>query len=554
MKRLLLLCLLLFWSLFQGLHAQQMENFEVLWQVQSFHGDTEAFGIALAGGDLNGDGYVDLVIGSGEYIVSEFTGCVYVFWGDPLGIYDSLTILSNPIDALLGFGESLEVMDINGDGNEDLIVGDYMYYTGSWPPANMGRVYIYFGGVAFDTLPDLILDTPPPQSWWFGRSVANVGDVNGDGYEDLGVGAPGWPHAYPPIGKVYIYYGGPDLDDIPDVELVGFPDEQNFGLEIGGGEDVNGDGYDDVLVASMGPEDGNIVPLGRIFVFFGGNPMDSLWDFTVASRWGRRFGTTGGVVALKNFTHWGYADVAAAAHGVVDTVVVFRGEEHLKPNPAVKFVEEQQTANEDYGYDLAASRVLNFSALSASNRDYDNYRGKVYFYVGGYSFDTTADAFFEGQDSVAMLMGEVISPAGDITGNNIDELLVTNLVSYDPQRLPQQVWLITYTGTGIQEPPVFPPTRQRISIFPTVAKDFVNIVFTGIKQGPVGIFVYDATGRRIYTARKEVMSHEGQLTWHLVDKWGHRVPDGIYFLNILSGSRRVAMERVMVIKKSGGEP
>lgn len=553
MKRLLLSSLLLLWTLFQSLQAQQMENFEVLWQVQSFHGDTEAFGIALAGGDLNGDGYVDLIVGG--HTLPPYHGFVYVFWGPDFANAPDITLTSPWKPTSLPythFGLAVTSGDFNGDGVQDLAVGDENFYDGSRPTNSSGRVYVYFGGAAFDTLPDLILDTPPPQSWWFGRSVANVGDVNGDGYEDLGVGAPGWPYAYPPIGKVYIYFGGPGLDDIPDVELVGFPDEQNFGLEIGGGEDVNGDGYDDVLVASMGPEDGNIVPLGRIFVFFGGDPMDSLWDFTVASRWGREFGTTGGVVALKNFTHWGYADVAAAAHGVVDTGVVFRGEERIKPNPVAKLLEEQQTAIEEFGYDLAASGVLNFSALSVSNRDYDNYHGKVYFYVGGYSFDTTADAFFEGQDSVALLMGEVISPAGDITSNNIDELLLTNLVSYDPQRLPQQVWLITYTGTGIQEPPVFPPTRQRISIFPTVAKDYVNIVFSGMRQSPVEIIVYDATGRRIYT--KEVMSHEGQLSWRLVDQWGHRVPDGIYFLQVLTNRRKVAMERVMVIKKSGGEP
>ncbi len=553
MKRLLLLCLLLFWSLFQGLHAQQMENFEVLWQVQSFHGDTEAFGIALAGGDLNGDGYVDLIVGG--HTLPPYHGFVYVFWGPEFANFPDITLTSPWKPTSLPythFGLAVTTGDFNGDGIQDLAVGDENFYDGSWPANSTGRVYVYFGGAAFDTLPDLILDTPPPQSWWFGRSVANVGDVNGDGYEDLGVGAPGWPYAYPPIGKVYIYFGGPGLDDIPDVELVGFPDEQNFGLEIGGGEDVNGDGYDDVLVASMGPEDGNIVPLGRIFVFFGGDPMDSLWDFTVASRWGREFGTWGGVVALKNFTHWGYADVAAAAHGVVDTGVVFRGEERIKPNPVAKLLEEQQSAIEEFGYDLAASRCLNFSALSASNRYFNNRAGAVYFYVGGPSFDTLYDAVFTGSPEEARGRGNRISSVGDLNNDQIDELLVANLVSYDPYYLPAYVWLIQYTGTLVEESPNPPSLPLRVSVYPTVAKDFVNIVLSGMRQSPVEIFVYDATGRRIYT--KEVMSHEGQLTWHLVDKWGHRVPDGIYFLQVLTNRRRVAMERVMVIKKQGGKP
>ena len=178
----------------------------------------------------------------------------------------------------------------------------------------------------------------------------------------------------------------------------------------------------------------------------------------------------------------------------------------------------------------------------------------MYFYVGGPSFDTLYDALFTGSNQVARYRGNKISRVGSIDADQIDELLVANLVSYDPYYLPAYVWLIQYTGTLVEESPNPPSLPLRVSVYPTVAKDFVNVVFTGIKQGPVGIIVYDATGRRIYTARKEVMSHEGQLTWHLVDKWGHRVPDGIYFLQVLSNRRKVAMERVMVIKKQGGEP
>ncbi len=535
-----------------GLFAQQMENFEVLWQVQAFHGDTSAFGFALAGGDLNGDGYVDLVIAdktdANNY---PFTGAIYVFWGNNQNTYTDTFTINNPSSLppnLTDFPTSIAIGDFNGDGYDDLLAGD-QYWAEAPYLGYAGRAYVYYGGPTFDTIPDLVIG-PIYSDYALGRSVSNLGDLNGDGFEDFGIGAPMWP-GYPIIGRVHIFFGGPNLDETPDLTLVGFPDEQNFGLEIGGGEDVNGDGYDDVLVASWGP---GWPPQGRIFVFFGGDPMDSLWDFTVASRWGRFMGVDGGVVALKNFTHWGYADVAAAAHGVVDTGVVFRGEERIKPNPVAKLLEEQQTAIEEFGYDLAASRCLNFSALSASNRYFNNRAGAVYFYVGGPSFDTLYDALFTGSNQVARYRGNKISRVGSIDADQIDELLVANLVSYDPYYLPAYVWLIRYTGTGVQEPPDMPTMPLRISVYPTVAKDFVNIVFTGIKQGPVGIIVYDATGRRIYTARKEVMSHEGQLTWHLVDKWGHRVPDGIYFLQVLSNRGRVAMERVMVLKKQGGKP
>jgi len=527
-----------------GLFAQQMENFEVLWQVQSFHGDTEAFGIALAGGDLNGDGYVDLVIGSSTHYVGNYNGAAYIFWGPE---YSSLTIIHNPTQVNSYFGQSLDIGDFNGDNFADLLIGDASFSpdTYPWPPYS-GRVYLYYGGPQFDTIPDMIFG-PIPYAVAFGQKVANIGDVNGDGFQDIGIGSPLWP-GYPIRGKVYIYFGGPALDTIPDVQLVGFPDEQNFGLEIGGGEDVNGDGYDDVLVASWGP---GWPPQGRIFVFFGGNPMDSLWDFTVASRWGRFMGVDGGVVALKNFTHWGYADVAAAAHGNEDTVVIFRGEPRIKPNPVAK-LEESQPYSSDYGYDLAPLQTLNFSSLLVSDTYYrlqGTQRGCVYLYIGHPSyFDSTYDAIFIGEPggSEGNRVGASVAQIPDLTNDSINEVLTS---SYYVVNYIKQAWLLTYTGTLVDESPNPPSLPLRVSVYPTVAKDYVNIVFSGMRQGPVEIFVYDAAGRRIYTARKEVMSHAGTMRWDLVDRWGHRVPNGIYFLNILSGNRKVAMERVMVIKR-----
>src|SRR5262249_7644779 len=137
------------------------------------------------------------------------------------------------------FGTSAAwVGDVNGDGFDDLLVGAFRY------PAigSVGRAYLFFGGPAMDAVPDLIIDPPPGGSGWFGVSVASAGDFNGDGYPDFIIGAQQAGYE----GRAFIYYGGPSLDAVPDVTLIGETTGAltGFGASVASAGDVNGDGYD----------------------------------------------------------------------------------------------------------------------------------------------------------------------------------------------------------------------------------------------------------------------------------------------------------------------
>ncbi|MEW5761567.1 MAG: integrin alpha, partial [Candidatus Thermoplasmatota archaeon] len=108
----------------------------------------------------------------------------------------------------------------------------------------------------------------------FGWSVAGKGDVNKDGFGDIVIGAPNNDAKGVDAGRVYIYYGG--YDENVDVILTGSSDYDNFGNSVAIVGDLNKDGYDDVLVGA--PQFGKYKGTGYAELFFGGSPMNYIPD------------------------------------------------------------------------------------------------------------------------------------------------------------------------------------------------------------------------------------------------------------------------------------
>jgi hypothetical protein len=140
-----------------------------------------------------------------------------------------MAVLASERSELFGYVVS-NAGDVNGDGYEDLIVGTYHKLS--------GRAFVYFGGPTFDTIPDVILNARE-NILQFGESVSGAGDLNGDGYDDVLIGA----SLAPPSGKAYIFHGGDPMDTIPDLILRSNSDWGNFGSRISFLGDVNKDNY-----------------------------------------------------------------------------------------------------------------------------------------------------------------------------------------------------------------------------------------------------------------------------------------------------------------------
>ncbi len=225
------------------------------------------YGQAVSGaGDVNGDGYDDVMVGAaGRFGLSE-PGRVYIYHGGVGGI-DPATEVSFPAsdgDNYDYFGLSVSSAgDLNDDGYDDIIVGDYV---------DKGAAYVYLGSAAgVDSATEVkLVSSDGGSNYHFGYSVACAGDIDDDGYDDVIVGAPDIYNGV--YGGAYIYSGSAAGIDVASESKLSASDEgwgDQFGNSVAGAGDVDGDGYDDVIVGAPGDRVNNQNGAGSAYVYSG---------------------------------------------------------------------------------------------------------------------------------------------------------------------------------------------------------------------------------------------------------------------------------------------
>lgn len=281
------------------------------WLFESNNASANAGSAAVTLGDVNGDGFSDFAIGAPDYDGpgpgQTNGGAVFVFFGRQGGPH---TAPDQSFYSTLGsFGAAVAPAgDVNGDGYHDMLVGV--------PDAADGRVYVYLGSPAG-------LAASP--SWQyahvdagfalarFGASVAPAGDVNGDGYDDIIVGA---YFSGDGAGAAFVFLGGAGgLSPTVSWARSGAAGD-TFGISVSGAGDVNADGYSDVIIGVPGAD--GLTPqgddyYGAAYIYHGG--PSGLALFPATRLWGLQFGAAYGqaVAGAGDVNGDGYADVVVGS-------------------------------------------------------------------------------------------------------------------------------------------------------------------------------------------------------------------------------------------------
>lgn len=216
-----------------------------------------ALDLARGAGDVNGDGFADFLTRGLNNDLLVYFGGAAPFDHEPDG---RLTGAPNS-----RFGYSFDSAgDVNGDGLADVLVGAPSDGTAA---QGAGRAFAYFGssGTSFDTTPDGVFNGVADEA--LGHSVAQLGDLNGDGFDDFGI------RTFINLrGLMYVYYGkaGSVVDTANRTGLQGEESQTSlFGVTSAGG-DVNGDGFDDLWVGAPMYSTQTTYMVGRAYVFMGG--------------------------------------------------------------------------------------------------------------------------------------------------------------------------------------------------------------------------------------------------------------------------------------------
>ena len=255
-------------------------------------GDAAGRSVAMVG-DFNDDGSIDILVGASlEDTAGSAAGAAYLLLNDGSGGFSDLGSADMSIYGETGAdyagGAVASAGDVNADGFDDFLVGAFNYNVGG--VGTYGAVYLVMGSASIgtnsgegdvlgyriraDQLDDKI-----------GSSLAGGGDFDGDGYDDLILGSQYSDENGEDSGSIWFVAGSAspaaiDLDIGADAQVWGDSTSDRFGANLAYGGDVDGDGYDD-LVVSASQDDTTATDSGAVYLLSGRSSIASMDEMSI---------------------------------------------------------------------------------------------------------------------------------------------------------------------------------------------------------------------------------------------------------------------------------
>jgi len=318
-------------------------------------------------GDFNGDNFDDFAIGNSQF--NNNSGSTSIFLGN--AIPDNISDLNLIGNTDSDFGRSVSSAgDVNNDGFDDLIIG-----------ANYeGKAYILLGSASPDNIIDITLGNQIP---YFGISVSSAGDVNNDGFDDILVGSF-------LEKKAYLYLGGNQMDNIEDLVLTSDDPISEYGFTVAKIGDVNADNFDDFVVSCY--YNNSETYNGFADIYFGANDLNDISKISKNGINDEGFGSSVfGLGDINNDTYDDFI-IGAPSYGKNGAVYLFNGSSTISnikntdlnfefyPNPSNGIVNLNTNIeiNKIIVYDLTGKIVEQINNYSNSSIDLSNLKAGIY--------------------------------------------------------------------------------------------------------------------------------------------------------------------------------
>jgi hypothetical protein len=347
------------------------------------------FGAAVSGaGDVNGDGFDDVIVGAHDYKVKfddpgiPKSGAVFVFHGSDSGLSSShdWSVDAEVKEIDLGYAVS-NAGDVNNDGYDDVIVGAPEYESQA-DQANEGKAYLYLGGpdgLSVDSAWTYESNQPGAS---FGFSLGAAGDVNGDGFDDVILGAPNHDGDSSLVGAAYLFLGNPTgLNAEPAWVILGDQEDMELGFSVSGAGDVNGDEFDDVIIGAPHYSNGDEANIGAAFGFYGSDTgLELIHDWIAHGPDGELAGS-----------HFG-----ASVHSAGDV------------------------DGDGFGDVIIGAR--NFGVHGSD--EVQPFEGAAFLYKGGLAGLNSGEDWMASGDKAEAYFGHSVGSAGDLKGDGFDDVII----------------------------------------------------------------------------------------------------------------------------------
>ena len=379
-------------------------------------------------GDVDNDGFSDFIVGCENNDAAGMdAGKVYIYRGGQ-------SISQNPFWQKRGeawnhkFGASVaSAGDVNNDGFDDVIVGAPQYRDGD---TYKGKVYIYrggtsMGGAAFWTC------VGEAEGDNFGCSVASAGDVNNDGFDDVIVGAKEHDGGGNSRGKAYVFLGGAEMSDTPFWEKTGEQNSDDYGNSVASAGNVNGDEYDDIIIGADNSDE-EADGAGKAYIHLGGASISQIpyWEATGELEY-ENFGKC--VAPAGDVNNDGLDDVAIGApesdeaHDEAGKIYIFLGGIPMNRNPFFEILGESR--EDEFGAAVASAGNVNGDGFddiivgSLFNDAGGKNAGKAYVFLGGATMNGTTFWTRTGERNEDRF-GYSAASAGDVNSDGYDDVII----------------------------------------------------------------------------------------------------------------------------------